>query len=125
MKWALRILSFVALVAILSEFASQGSYIGLLGSFITGTAADLALTVGVMALVDAGQRRRWDWFARLLVAVIVTAYGPFLIYTVLPYSGIQIGAFTLIYTVISLTTQAVTPIAALFYTLPHDNIKYV
>lgn len=125
MNWVLRILSFVALLAILSELASQGSLIGLLGSFMAGTAADLALSVGVVALVDAAQRRRWNWFIRLLLAVLVTVYGPFVIYTVLPYTGIHFGPFTLIYTVVFLTTQAITPLVALLYTLPHNQIKYV
>ena len=125
MKWVLRILSFVALLAIFSELASQGSFIGPLSSFTAGTAADLALSVGVVALVDAAQRRRWSWFARLIVAVLVTVYGPFVIYTVLPYSGIHFGAFTLVYTLIYLMAQAVTPLVALLYTLPHNQIKYV
>lgn len=126
MNWVLRILSFVALLAIFSELASQGSFIGVLGSFAAGTAADLALSVGVVALVDAAQRRRWSWFARLIAAVLVTVYGPFVIYTVLPYSGIHfVGAFTFVYTFIYLMAQAVTPLVALLYTLPHNQIRYV
>ncbi len=125
MNWTLRILAFVALVATVSKFTSPISTGRLTGSFIAGTAVDLALAVGVVALVDAAQRHRRGWFARLLGAVLVTAYGPFVFATVLPYTGIQIGLFSLSYMLVSLATQAVTPLVALLYTLPPNNIKYV
>lgn len=125
MNWALRSLAFVALLATLSELTSPISTGRLTGSFIAGTAADLALAVGVVALVDAAQRHQRGWFARLLGAVLVTVYGPFVFAAVLPYTGIHFGLFSLSYTLVSLATQVVTPLVALLYTLPPDNIKYV
>ncbi len=123
MNWTLRILAFVALVATVSEFTSPISTGRLTGSFIAGTAVDLALAVGVVALVDAAQRHRRGWFARLLGAVLVTVYGPFVFAAVLPYTGIHFGLLP--YTLVSLATQVVTPLVALLYTLPPNNIKYV
>lgn len=124
MTWALRILSLLALLMILAEYVWPNSPVDLLGSFTANTAANLALATGIVALVDAAQRRR-SWFGRLLLAVLVTVYGPYVFFTLLPYSGIHLQVFPPAYTLIYLVSQAITPLAVLLYTLPAHKVEYV
>lgn len=126
MRPVLCIVSVFALLAIVFEFILPVPASGVFGTFTVGTAADLAFCAGILALVDMAQRRRWSWFARLLVTTLITVYGPVIFVTVLPYTGIPLGMNGFTYTLVSVVTLAVTPLAALVYALPQtNNIKYV
>lgn len=89
MDRVLRALGFLALFFCIAEFlllqsipSVQTEYTmvqSVLQSALAQTAFCLCLAAGVAALVVAGQRRTWLWFAVLAVVTLVAVYGRYIL----------------------------------------------